>query len=402
MKAKDTLFLSFCLAALLLFGCEDPTAKKGKFTHEEMANIPFAERDNLPAPSDGLTLSIKDETITVDEIITPVLQVFQPPAGAQADIFYLRARPYVREAVIGKITDVLLFQEARKQAPDKIDEMLETAVQKEIRRFVAGYGNDYAQAQKELTERGMDWQQFRDFQKKLLLIQSYYASQNLMDDRPIAHSEMLAMYNDMQKDDYEFKGFLRRQDVKWDGFVQFRLIDIVPDRLTYDEIDAEAHQTRQQAALAKAQMLLHRINNGEDFAELAKAYSHGHRAHDGGLWTPVSDGSSLVSTYAPVQAAAKNMEIGQVAGPIESPGHVFLVKLEDKKVGGVASFGELQPKIELDIQLMRRRDRFDRLLTRLMDQANIAGLDPFIDFCVHKAWLKWQADQGLTSQNPGR
>ncbi|MBE0537409.1 MAG: peptidylprolyl isomerase [Phycisphaerae bacterium] len=393
MKRKNEILLAVGVAALLVVGCEDQTARKGKFTQEEMEKIPFAHRENLPVPSDGLTLSVKNETITVDEIITPVMQVFRPTAGTEADLFRVRARPLVREAVIGKITDILLYQEARKQAPEKIDDMLETAVEKEIKRFLAGYGNNYAEAQKALAERGMDWTKFREFQKKLLLTQSYYASHNLMEDRPISHSEMLASYEAMQNDHFQFKGFLRREDVKWDGYVQFRLIDIVPGRLGFEEIQAAGGS--QQAALAKAGALLEQIKNGADFAELATLHSHGHRAADGGLWTPVSEGSRLVSTYAPVLAAAQKMEIGQVAGPIESDGHIFLVKVEDKKVGGVAAFADIQARIEMDIQMVRRRERFEKLISKLIEQADVAGLDPFVDWCTEKAWVRWRSEQGL-------
>jgi parvulin-like peptidyl-prolyl isomerase len=400
MNVKDVTVLSLCLAALVGLGCEDETAKKGKFTQEEMAKFPFADRENLPVPSGGLTLSVKDETVTIDEIVTPVMQVYKPPSGTEADLFRLRVRPIVREAVIGKIADVLLYQEAKKQAPENIDDVLETAVEKEVKKFLSGYGNDYAEAQKELTDRGMDWEKFREFQKKLLLTQSYYASQHLMEDEPISHSEMLALYKAMQADDFQFKGLLRRQDVMWDGFVQFRLIDIVCEKVVLDEIDIVAGRTQRQAALARAVALLVEIDTGEDFAELVKEYSNDaeHRVAEGGLWTPVTEGSKLRAPYDVVEQKAWQMEIGEVAGPVESPGHVFLIKLEDKKVGGVASFEALQPKIELDIQLLRRRERFDKLINKLIVQANIASLEPFVDVCVERAWDRWQAEQGLTSK----
>ena len=202
MNLKNATVLSICLAMLHAAGCETDSAKKGKFTHEEMAAIPFAQRANLPVPSGGLTLSVKDETITVDQIVTPVLGVYKPQPDTQPEVFRLRVRPLVREAVIGKITDILLYQEARKQAPENIDDMLETAVEKEVRRFVAGYGNDYADAQKELAQRGMDGST-RSFQKKLLLTQSI-ASQNLMQDEPIPTGDA-GLLQGMQADDFSSK-----------------------------------------------------------------------------------------------------------------------------------------------------------------------------------------------------
>ncbi len=92
------------------------------------------------------------------------------------------------------------------------------------------------------------------------------------------------------------------------------------------------------------------------------------------------------------------MEVGEVAGPVESDGHIFIMKLEQKRKSGVTSFEDLQARIELDIQLARRKVRFDRLIGKLMNRANISGLDRFIDVCVEKAWSRWQVAGSLSSK----
>jgi len=382
MSRINLMLFMICLAGLVLSGgCENEARTTGKFTEEEMADIPFANQDNLLPLSGGLALSVRSETITIQEIVTPVMKRLNPPAGIDRDTFKFRARPVVKDAVVEKITDILLYQEAKKDAPENIDELLETAVEVEVNKL------RYNQAHADIAEQGMDWEQYREFQKKMLLIRSYYASQNLLEDKPVSHSEMLEHYKAMQQDGFQFRGLLKPEDVKWDGFIEFSLIDIKID-------DREMPRS---TAIQKAEGLIERINNGEDFGELAKVHSDGHRKDKGGLWTPVSEGS-LVKAYQPIWDRAEKMEVGEVAGPIESDGHIFVMKLEQKKKGGVAAFEDLQARIEQDIHLARRKKHFDRLVSKLIRDARISGLEQFVDVCLEKAWRRWESDGSLSSK----
>lgn len=301
--------------------------------------------------------------------------------------FAAQAGPAIKEQVIETVTGILLYKEAKKNAPANIDEQLEKAVKTEENKFLALHGNNWAQAQEKLRAQGMDLEQFREMKKKMLLTQSYYLSQNVWQEEPITHSEMLAYYEAMKTDGFEFRGMLKAEDVKWEGLIQFRLIDIEAAQLGADEIDVGALESRNQAALRKAKELIAQLNKGADFAELAKEHSHDpYRAPQGGLWTPVREGSPLVGRWAVLQEQAEKMEIGQIAGPIESGGHVFVMKLEDKKIGGAATFAVLQKRIEYDIQDIRQRKKVNELVVKLLAQANISNLDPFINFCIDRAW----------------
>ena len=394
MSRINLILFLICLAGLALSaGCET-APKTGKFTDEEMEQIPLARRVDRPAHSDGLTLSVKSETITTGQIVTPIMTEIdgKVPPGSGRDLFGVRARPFIKNAVTNKIADILLYQEAMKDAPENIDELLDTAVENEVKKFIADYGDNYALAQEAIAKQGMDWQQYREFQKKMLLIKQYYISQSLLENKPVSHSQMLEYYEAMQQDDFPFKGALQKEDVKWEGFTEFRLIDI-----WLDKVEVANGETSKDAAIRKAEMLIDMINKDADFGRLATEHSH-YRASKGGLWTPVTEGSNLTRPYHILPPLAEKMEVGEVAGPVESGGHIFIMKLEDKKKSGVASFEKLQPRIELDIQLARRAVRFNRLIGKLMNRANISGLDRFIDVCVEKAWNRWQTGGSLSSK----
>jgi parvulin-like peptidyl-prolyl isomerase len=384
-----------CTAALIFFpGCADPAKKTGKFTEEEMANMPFAKRD-LPDISDGLVLSVDTDTVTVDEVLTPrLMELLASFDRTELKTFVAQARPVIRDRVVEEVTGILLYKEAKKNAPANIDTQLEKAVKTEENKFLALHGNNWAQAQKALAEQGMDLEQFREMKKKMLLTQSYYLSQNIWQEEPITHSEMLAYYEAMKRDGFEFRGILTAKDVKWESMIHFRLIDIDSQKLDFDEINVDALESRHAAALRKAKGLIAQLNDEADFAELAKKHSHdAFRGPKGGLWTPVTEGSPLVGRWAVLQDKAEKMEIGQIAGPIESDGHVFIMKLEDKEAGGVASFADLQKKIEYDIREIRQREKVNKLVTKLLERANISNLDLFINFCTKRAWRQKDAQE---------
>ena len=409
MSRINLILLLVCLTGLALSaGCET-APKTGKFTSEEMEQIPLARRADPPAHSDGLVLSVKSETITIQEIVIPVINMLNGnmPAGSSWEDFSVQARPFVEDAVKGKITDILLYQEARKGAPDNIDELLKSAVDNEVKKFIASYDNNYALAQEAIAEQGMDWQQYREFQKKRLLITQYYISQSLQENKPISHSQMLDRYEAMQQDGFPFKnplrfeGALQEKDVKWDGFTEFRLIDI---KLDSDKIEIGYGETRKDVAIRRANELLDRIKEvdkneqSEFFGVLAREHSDGHRNEQGGLWTRVSEGSNLNRPYHVLVPLAEKMEVGEVTGPVESDGHIFIMKLEAKKKSGVTSFEDLQPKIEKEIQLEWRLERQKKHFSKLMNRANISGLDRFIDVCVEKVWSQRQMGGSLSSR----
>ncbi len=90
---------------------------------------------------------------------------------------------------------------------------------------------------------------------------------------------------------------------------------------------------RREQALALAKDLYSQLEAGADFAELAKHHSHGFSANAGGLWK-ARDPKTLAQPYDILGQACAKLDPGQIAGPIEARGHVFVLKLEAKQQSG--------------------------------------------------------------------
>jgi hypothetical protein len=232
-------------------GCSNKS-KNGRFTQEQMNNFPLAQTENLPQPSGGLVLNVGTETITAEEIVAPIVQA-QPPATTVKDFesFKAEAWPTVADIVLERTTRILLYHEAKKLAPSDIDKRLERIVEQEVNRFVAQYEGNYAEAQKIIQDMGMDWDDFRDYIKRSILIESY--TKKATKEKLITHKELLDYYNEVKEERF-----------KIEGLIEFRLIDIDSGKVV-----AEENLSAKETSLALAKKLLGMINQGQDFGETA-------------------------------------------------------------------------------------------------------------------------------------
>ncbi len=379
MKLKKTDWYNAVLITmtlLLISGC----GGSNKLTDAELERIALAEKVELVELAGGLVLMVGGEPITSNDVIEqPVmlgggyvapLEFFRPIAQSEKlEQFKERARDPFTEILLGRIANILMYQYGKRQAGKNVEGALDKAAEAELRKFVLDYGGDQAKADEELAKRGMDRNKYKEEQKKSILIQ-WYVTSKLPTNRPVTYRELMDRYNKM-KDKYFYTP----------GIIEFRLIDIKPDRLEVTDSNQNANQLAQKLAGE----LLERIESGEDFGELAKEYSHGHMKAFGGLWKPVGP-QSLIAPYDILATEAKKIEPGQVAGPITTTGHVFIMKLEAKQTAGYEPFEKVQNKVEDAIRLERRNDVVSRINEKLIQQAEFSETEEFIDFCLEEIY----------------
>jgi parvulin-like peptidyl-prolyl isomerase len=163
----------------------------------------------------------------------------------------------------------------------------------------------------------------------------------------------------------------------------FRLIDIQPYKVDV----SDPNQNRRAAAHNLANELRTRLDLGEDFSKLAKQYSHGHRAPMGGLWKPVGP-DSLAKPYDVLSAEAAKIKAGEIAGPIVTDEHLFIMKLQDKQPATVKALDEVQAQIKASIVIERRMQALDKLSAKLLRQAAVGQREQFIELCLEQLYLR--------------
>jgi len=367
-------------AGLFLFalGCGSKIPQ-GKFTQEQMLNIPLANRYNLPAPTGGMVLKVGSNTLTSEEILSvPQLQETLTPLAKRGNLaaYEAQAMPLLRSVIRSKVADLLLYEEARKNAPENIDEQLEAAVKKEIERFIADYDNNVALAEQELKRMGMDWRSFQEYNKKLIMTHSFISA-TVMEEKKFTRRELLDYYEQVKNEQFSRPGRL-----------QFQLIELVPSKLTSEQI--QEGETPEQAARRIAQEILSKLQQGADFGELAKQFSHDPLASAGGLWAPVTMGTdSLARPYDKIEKIAETLTVNEVKGPFEEEGRLFLVKLVSLTPPVSKSFDEVQNILESQLQFQHKNRKYNELVEKVIKRADFVELERFAEFCANEAYRRW-------------
>jgi len=354
--------------AVMTGGCTDDK-KKNTEQMKRLARIPVTVREGLPEASGGYILKVGSETITSDEIVRPaVVNLGDLTQQTTIEQFKLRFRPHLEKELSSRISNILLYEMASRAAGEDIEDALETAVNSEIRQFIAGFGGNTAKAEESLKQMGMDWKSFKDYQKKMILTQSYF-QQQMPVDKPITYSEILNIYNSIKDTEYSR-----------DATIQFQLIDI-----NLNMIDANDFTEAQAKASSMAAEVIDRANNNEDFNSLVAEFSHGHRKVYGGIWKPVKP-ESLAKPYNELAKTAVTMRIGDIAGPIETGNHFFIMKLLDKQSSNVVPLEDVQHEIEARINMVRRKEAVEKLSSKITQQANISHKEQFVEYCLERIY----------------
>ena len=364
------------LMLLLMGGCPGGSNPTGA----ELERRALTRKIRQVEASGGFVLMVGGETVTSDEIIaSPVelggkfvlpIEYFKPIAQAsELEQFKERARGQLKGILTAKISNILLYQQAKRQIGKNIEDALEKEAEKALREFVVSFGGDQIRADEALKQSGMDWKSFKEYQKRLILTQWYLGSK-LSNNRPVTYRELKDGYDEM-KDKYFAKT----------ATIQFRLIDIWPAMLEAANPKANRHQLAEKLALE----LTKRIRSGEDFGELAKQYSHGPMREFGGLWQPVQPGS-LAAPYDKLAVEAENIGSSQIARIIITAEHVFIMRLEDKKIAGYEPFEKVQRQVQNKIILDRQNEAIDRVNASLLQQVELSKTDEFVDFCLERIY----------------
>ncbi|MBW7988439.1 MAG: hypothetical protein FVQ84_00225 [Planctomycetes bacterium] len=368
---------------LLIGGCGSGNHPSGA----ELERRTITRKIRLVEASGGLVLMVGGETLTSDEVIespaelggtyVPPIEYFKPIAQAsELEQFKERVGEYLTGILMGEISNMLLYQEIKREVGENVEAALEKQVEKAMREFVMDYGGDQIRADEALQEKGMDWKSFGEQKKKSMLIQ-WYISKKMPNNRPVTHSELMERYNQMKDESFAIH-----------PSIQFRLIEIQPDRLILWK-----RSERPGLARLLANRLLARIQSGEDFGELAMQYSHGPFRDFGGLWKPVRP-DSLAAPYDKLAAEAEKIEPGQIAGLIETKEHVFIMKLEAKQSADYESFEDVQEQVRDKIVFDRQSEVLNQVNAELLQQAELSKTDEFIDFCLDKIYQ--MRDQSVT------
>lgn len=123
-----------------------------------------------------------------------------------------------------------------------------------------------------------------------------------------------------------------------------------------------------EKALDLANEILRRIQEGGDFALLAKEYSEGPNASEGGLMGYVKKGDLLPE----IESVVFNLKDGELSGIIQTSLGYHIFKVEEKRERKVLSLSEVRADVEEAVFREKVKDRLKGWIETLRKNAYIA------------------------------
>lgn len=170
------------------------------------------------------------------------------------------------------------------------------------------------------------------------------------------------------------------------GFLVNKLREEVVNEVTVSDQEAEEFynnnqqqfETAEQKKVShilfdekeKAEEVLAEINNGADFAEMAREHSTGPTAENGGDLGFITAGErGLDATF---RDAAMELNVGEVSSePVETQFGFHLIKVTDYREAGVRDFEEVKSQIKNQLRSQKQSQTFQEFVESLREEAEI-------------------------------
>lgn len=287
-----------------------------------------------PDPDNGVVDKIAavvgDRIILLSEVMeeaAPVIREIEQAnaQGSMGNLMGNRVDEQVKQVLDSMIDDAIFEREAR--------EMKIAVTQAELDQAVANMarenGLDMASFKQAVEAQGMDYLSYRN-KLRSQLMKFKILNMRVRSRVKISDAEARQHYNDQVRD-------IRATGTYEGAHILFRA-----------PLDASA-QVAAKAKL-KAEAVIERVKNGEDFAEIAKAESEdAATAPFGGSLGEQKPGN----IPAVLERAFVDLEVGEIAGPIRTPAGFHVVRLNAREELGVMPFSEVKDRI---IQQMQEKE----------------------------------------------
>ena len=257
------------------------------------------------------------------------------------------------QLITDKIAEVLLYQRAKLRMPDGMDKKIEEYADGEIRKAVtADYGGVQRRYEKKLEKQGHTLDAVREQLRRQIVISSFLDNEV----RPRVAEPTRA---DLYEAFYSNIDAWRRPARRSMSLIDVRISEFLPK-------DA-ATPTREQseAARAEARMRIEaarsELGTGTPFDDVARKYSQGLHAEEGGAWGYVN-ADSVRERFVPAVSALAKLDAGRVSDIIETPDGFFLVRCDALQPGVEPDFQSVQPQLREEFF----RSQYNRQIAELV------------------------------------
>jgi parvulin-like peptidyl-prolyl isomerase len=113
------------------------------------------------------------------------------------------------------------------------------------------------------------------------------------------------------------------------------------------------------------------LQKQHDFADLARKYSEGPHAQEGGLWDFVRQGVRP----EPLDKLIFSLPVGEAGGPVQTNIGYTIIMVEARRKARTIPFEEVQAQLEKQLLQEEWQRRYKQLIKRLEKEHHVLRLD---------------------------
>lgn len=304
---------------------------------------PSDSAESQPAPASGPgpvgspVLFVNDDAVSVPEILEPILGELEHDARTLSpQMYYNSMQRAVRRQIDLHVSTLLIYQESKDHYPEKAMEVIDKEVDRRIKEIVTDrYQGVYARYEAQLKAMDLSPDDVKGRIKRQLMVTQYMRDKYKTLLREPPRRDLLKYYQDRAA---EFTSPERAEMLLIEIPIEAALGK--PRNLA---TAAEIEAARQKAA-AQLRRAREELDSGVEFTAVARAYSKGLKASQGGNWGEISPGT-LQGRWAKAAETLFTLSENQVSDVIEADEFVYIVKCGRHTPPRRVSFEEAQPKI---------------------------------------------------------
>ena len=303
------------------------------------------QRPQGPQLVNKIAAKVNGDIITLNELMIKVapsqsvLMSRYPRRGAA----FQRQLGELKSSILDELIDrAIIFTEFKDRVRTFPDYQIEDEVKRVVRNV---YNGDEQLFKKYLKATNLTRDQFKEQQRKELLVQMVRAQQ----------------FGDVANPK---ENELREEYDRWSITNRDRAKDLGTYRRIY------LHKSRGGGPFAQlklAEDIVKKLNNGGNFNDLAKQYSNGSHAEQGGVWRDIPR-TDLAMEFGTLLFETNGSEI---MGPLEDQIGFNIVQVMERKLGPAKPFLEVRDEVERRVISDKKKSNYQKWMKKMRARAVI-------------------------------
>lgn len=307
----------FTAAKTLTRPTRAPTVRPVKVLFLALALLPSISllRAATPDLVNGIAVIVGEAVITYKDVQLAMeedLDLLERRYGSQPQVYQQKAKEMQQAKIEDMVENQLVLQEYKKAGYSVPESYFQGRIDEEIRKF-----GDRLTLTKTLQAQGITFETWRSRIRDREILRLMW--QQKVPHEPLISPTKIENYYVQHRDD-------------------FKMEDQVKLRMIVMTNSPNAFFSPKKAA----EEIIAKLDQKVPFDELARVYSAGSQAQEGGDWGWVQK-SALREE---LRNAAFNLEPGQHSGVIETANAVYVMLVEDKKISYTKTLAEVRDEIE--------------------------------------------------------